>query len=868
MMAGSHSWKPVSIGRPSASRQTVGYMTIPSDSAVSVTNDNLFSSKMTPGTLETYNTLLADFALAGNPSDAVAVFLRMSSNEITADQNSYESIIQSWIRSDNTVVKRAREAEYVFNQLIKAGHIPSKEVTVSLIHLMGELNQPEKADRIFDRVSFAGAVCDVSVYNALIIAWGRSSLENAILKAEEVLERIEFAGLDPNSESFESLLTAWAQSNRKDSSSKCVKIIHKMEYLGLIPTLEAYERTFTALTECSLSDAPEMGMSILSSITGNSNVDSGSNILIEKKAGMNLDSVQGSGSEKKLLKDQIKKNENINEIEKIELQSIEIKTERLVSLNCYENLIAIWLKSGRDETSQAISGIIRNMEISTNFKSNDLTNIYSAIIISLCNSSNKRSKLINVAKADERLNYMESKGMKVYPGIYALLVESWCKLGNPQRAEIVLDKLSSVLLSQSSSKRINQESRNKKEKVNEKERGKGKVKEKEKEKGEEKEIDKKKEGQSKLPLLLLQNTKISAFPWNQVIAAYGVLKRSETRNEKIEVKEKEKGKDGDSGPNTESDSDSDLKEEIFLLYRAKNADRVYTKLLNLSGLIGKEKRERPIGELNAFNAIRPDRWTYSALVSVWSCCGRLDKAEEKLSLMVRDGIRPTPVTYASLLIGWLARYTAGTAAAILSASSRLLTLDPVSDVSGFYDENNDENNNDKNNEKGKNENKNENENKNKNDLNKNDRKVRNVVINNNIDIRKIDNDGNDYLDEINGSDLKILTDTALLKVKKIFNIMCRLTQNYNDESDHNDNEYGRGDDRSVGVMLGLEDGDGAYYCQVIHSPLLLHILLFFILVFISAIILLSLSFLYFLFSLLLLYYFLTSFLLFFLHFTS
>ena len=798
-LPGSHSWSLVIIRGQPPRRQITGYMATPSDSTVSISDDNLLSSKIT---LQEYNTLLTSLALSRNPHDAEEVFLRMSSNEIIADQNSFEALIESWIRSDNTLEKRASEAEIKFNQLIKAGHIPSHQVTVSLIQLMGELNQPEKADRIFDRVSFAGAACDVSVYNALIIAWGSSNLENAVLKAEEVLERIEFAGLDPNSESFERLLIAWSRSTRKDSALKCVKILQKMNTLGLLPTLEAYEKTFEALAGSSLPDAPEIGMSILSLMNRNSipaggNSDSKSNVLFEKSSISKLDSMPESESAKRVTKDQTSKNYDIDEIQQKELE-IETERGRSTSLYCYENLIAIWLKSGRDEASQAISRLIRTMEFTSTFKSKDLTNAYSAIIISLCNSSNKRSKLSDVAKADERLRSMESIGLQVNPGIFTLLVESWCKLGNPQRAEVLLDKLSNVILSQSSIKKKKLDGRNSEMREKEKGKGKGKVlvvAEADKNR----EVDNK---ESILSLLLLQNVKLSACPWNQVIAAYGVLKRTESDDENNDAKDESFILGTDSNP----------KEDMFLLFRARNADRVYTKLLNLSGLIGKEKRERPIGELSSFNAVRPDRWTYSALVSVWASCGRLDKAEEKLSLMVRNGIRPTPVTYASLLIGWLARYSAGTAVAVLSASSKLLTLDPVSDLSGFHETNSIEDIQ-----------------KNVINVEINDRKKRNVEIEENLDVTRVDNDGNDYLDEINGSDLKVLIDTALFRVKKIFNVMCRLTQNYDNErdnydADNNNNKNESEDSSSVGLMFGLEDGDGAYYCQVDYCCSLLHLI--------------------------------------------
>ena len=50
-----------------------------------------------------------------------------------------------------------------------------------------------------------------------------------------------------------------------------------------------------------------------------------------------------------------------------------------------------------------------------------------------------------------------------------------------------------------------------------------------------------------------------------------------------------------------------------------------------------------------------------------------------------------------------------------------------------------------------------------------------------------------------------MLDTAMQRIKKIFTLLCRLTQNFNGENSKED---------SFGAMLGLEDGDGASYCQV------------------------------------------------------
>jgi hypothetical protein len=143
--------------------------------------------------------------------------------------------------------------------------------------------------------------------------------------------------------------------------------------------------------------------------------------------------------------------------------------------------------------------------------------------------------------------------------------------------------------------------------------------------------------------------------------------------------------------------------------------------------------------------------------------------------MMRNGIRPTSVTYAALIRGWLTRYSAACAIAATTASSTLLTLDPVSDMSGFYSES-------------------------ASSRSESDRKdVKTVGTDVDVEVG-VKNTGTD-LDRLDRTDLKALIDTALSRVKKIFSFLCRHSR-ISEERD------------LVGVMLGLEDSDGAYYCQV------------------------------------------------------
>ena len=661
------------------------------------------------------NLLMKEFSSKGNSAQAEETFRLMSVDAIIADQETYELLLQSWILSNCSLEKRVREAEHVLHRLLSDGFLPSAKFTVSLINLVGEINEPENAERIFDRISFAGGEADISVYNSLMIAWGRSTAENAALKAEELLDRMEFAGFTPNVSSYEALLAAWASSSRKDAAAKCVDVLKRMILSRIPPTIVAYEKSFAALAKSSLADASEIGMELLSS-----------------------------------------------------MKSTESKAPLRASVSCYESLIAIWLNSGNADAAHAIGRIVIVME--TLFPALDLSNAHAAHVIALCNSVNKKSKLIDVTRADEEIVGMISKNMDVPPSLHALLVNTWCKIGDPQKAETALDRLSNVILSSIGYTRPA-------------DRGPA-------------------PGSAlanKIGLLLQSASKITALPWNQVIAAYGVLGNPDASDDQS----KGRGKDRNSGRDEEEEVIGAAKllgestsvhapvnerdQEDILASRARNADRVYLKLLHLSAQINREKREQTIGAYSALLGVRPDRWTYSALISIWASCGRLDKAEEKMTNMVRSGIRPTTVTYAALLRGWLARYTAASLAVSSSSSSSstlspsaLLSLDPVSEASGFHSE----------------------ESAYRVD---GDRQVAHVEVSESESASAAAVAAADT-ESISPLSSKILMDTAMLRVKKYFSFLCRVARQFDDRQE---NEEG-----GVGFMKGLEDGDGAFYCQV------------------------------------------------------
>ena len=682
------------------------YQTLYAISAATSSDDD--GNSQSTLSLRRSNLLMKEYSSKGNSAQAEEIFRLMSIDAVVADQETYELLLQSWILSNCSLEKRVREAESVLHRLLSEGFLPSARFTVSLINLVGESNEPEKAEQIVDRISFAGGEGDIAVYNSLMTAWGRSTADNAALKAEELLERIEFAGFAPNVASYEALLTAWASSSRKDAAGKCVDVLKRMIISRIPPTIVAYEKSFTALAKSSLADAPEIGMELLSS-----------------------------------------------------MKSTESKAPLRASVSCYESLINIWLNSGNIDAAHAIGRIVIVME--TLFPTLDLSNAHAAHVIALCNSVNKKSKFIDITRADEEVVGMITKHMDVPPSLHALLVNTWCKIGDPQKAEIALDRLSNVILS-SMGYPLSP--------------GRGP----------------KTALANKIEASLQSASKITALPWNQVIAAYGVLKNPDATDDQSKGKDRDSDRDRDEGDDVVGagelsststsvrtpSSERDLEDTLAL--RARNADRVYLKLLHLSAQINRERREQTIGAYSALIGVRPDRWTYSALISIWASCGRLDKAEEKMTSMVRSGIRPTTVTYAALLRGWLARYTAASLAVLSSSpspsssSSALLSLDPVGDASGFHSGDTV-------------------------DRIDSDRQGTHVEVSEDVTVSDTESSS--------PPSSKILMETAVLRVKKYFSFLCRVTRKFDERQEN---------EEAVGFMLGLEDGDGAFYCQVSQRP--------------------------------------------------
>jgi len=172
-----------------------------------------------------------------------------------------------------------------------SGTVTAAEV-LAAIETYGRLNQPDAAERVFDRASFVGIPCGVDVYNALLAAWAdglaasTSGTDDLASRAEEVFRRMAFADVAPDLRSYEIMFDVWrlmctvttdddddddsdtdsaintstdvtSSSSSSSGSSggavgaadKCVAALEAMAVVGLAPSMRCYERTLQCIAE-------------------------------------------------------------------------------------------------------------------------------------------------------------------------------------------------------------------------------------------------------------------------------------------------------------------------------------------------------------------------------------------------------------------------------------------------------------------------------------------------------------------------------------------------------------------------------------------------------------------------------------------
>ena len=418
----------------------------------------------------------------------------------------------------------------------------SVDVIISAIELYGKLNRPEEAERVFDRASFVGVDCDISVYNALIEAWANSiqlqendvkSRQSLAARAEEVYQRMEFADVRPNQKTFALMLSIWRHSRVHDAVEKSMNVLQRMLKSGHIPQMESYEAVLDCLAESS-STNPD-------------------------------NAIRASA----LLDDMIADGKN---------------SSTTPSVECYLSCITAWLTSERDTTADEVTRLVRMMDATRiDYQSDAIAAALAALVVVWCRASESATsaaqRTIAALKAEDIVIDMASRGIPIPPQTLTLLVDCWCRARNPEKAEAVLGRLSMELTESTAPLVLFSTADQPHDKTH---------------------------GLVRFLSQQLSVIRLTALPWNQVIAAYGASSTSERS--------------------------------------ASDAERVYMKLLQLSVSLRRSRRERPISEIAAVAAVRPDHLSYSTLVSIWASRGRLELAEEKLSAMIRSAIPPNQVT--------------------------------------------------------------------------------------------------------------------------------------------------------------------------------------------------------------------------------
>ena len=195
-----------------------------------------------------YNSLLFECVNSGNTQEANEIYTQMVLSDTQPNLQSYEYLIQIWLNSNET--SSIYEAELAFNQLLKAGFMPSKSLITKLMKAFGDIQVPEKVEQIFDRVSLYEIYCDVDIYNTVMEAWGYSNRTNSFNMVEEIYERMSYADVAPNSKTYDILIKSCSKMHeRVDCAEKSYSILKTMLSEGFQPSIESYEAVSNACVE-------------------------------------------------------------------------------------------------------------------------------------------------------------------------------------------------------------------------------------------------------------------------------------------------------------------------------------------------------------------------------------------------------------------------------------------------------------------------------------------------------------------------------------------------------------------------------------------------------------------------------------------
>jgi len=208
---------------------------------------------LTPS-IRTWNTLLSGCMIQGDARRAKHFWRRMKESGIQPDIVSYNTLLNCYVRSFNTITKRVgnktktQDVEYIFNELRHDQNVLANYITyLAMVNFWVNQRKPKRAELFLVKIAeeYRESNNDIkmhknvivppnlTLFNKVMTGWLRhkepKQAEKLLLKMAELSDY----GFDvrPTTETYNRLLSCWAKSMRLESGERAEVILREMERL-------------------------------------------------------------------------------------------------------------------------------------------------------------------------------------------------------------------------------------------------------------------------------------------------------------------------------------------------------------------------------------------------------------------------------------------------------------------------------------------------------------------------------------------------------------------------------------------------------------------------------------------------------------
>jgi pentatricopeptide repeat protein len=212
----------------------------------------------------TYNICISAYSKFGDGRKAEKLLNEMLKRHLQPDVISYNSVIDSWGRSNEK--GSAARAESILNAMKEYEVEPDIISYTGVVFAHTRSDEAKSADnalRILESVEESNLASNEFVYNAVLDAFAKSRQKDKVKKADALLSKMISKGL-ANNVSFNAVLNCYAKSATSGAGSSAEALLERMEQSDEYkPDVISYTCVIDALTKSRNENAAERAQKIL-----------------------------------------------------------------------------------------------------------------------------------------------------------------------------------------------------------------------------------------------------------------------------------------------------------------------------------------------------------------------------------------------------------------------------------------------------------------------------------------------------------------------------------------------------------------------------------------------------------------------------